>query len=534
MAQNVNVTKNNVQDYWLFELYIEKMRHLKDITLTFKENLIGISGENGTGKSTILALIACKHSRKSPNYKDNDHFLFKDGEYFTISNFMKKTKYDVFESDWKAKYIVKTSSNDGKQSEDTSYKYFERTVRYTNSNTWLGFKNEDRFSRPLFYWRWKDNIPSLENPQIIKYMKDDSLSSNKDEKYFIDSLNQSLQHVFVDKTLHVQPFKETENNPYTSVYHVGNHSTYNSASGKDKVIRLLALVHKMQKQSLLLIDEFEVGLHPSVQKNLLNELRSIAKSKELQIILTTHSRDVIDALHPSERIHLKNIHGQIQTYYNPSEKFIFSDMSHDKLKLFCEDETAALWIETIMKQNGMRAILGQIEIVPIGSCSSVIDHCKSTFINEKLFYAVLDGDKLLENELENKIKSKKYFGKMEDSEIVKLKEMYNSNLYYLPSELAPEKLFYTELLSSNDFKTKFMERFNIQQVEFDSLLNDLTKISDHHRYFEHIAAVLEEKLNSLICESFRLLMLNNDSINEACKILALNLNESLTHENNTI
>jgi len=77
-------------DYWLEEIHIKKTRHLEDVTLLFPSNITCISGENGTGKSTILALIACKHSKKSPDHRDTEHFFFNDGEYYTMSTFMKK------------------------------------------------------------------------------------------------------------------------------------------------------------------------------------------------------------------------------------------------------------------------------------------------------------------------------------------------------------------------------------------------------------------------------------------------------------
>jgi len=158
-----------------------------------------------------------------------------------------------------------------------------------------------------------------------------------------------LRYVFDDHTIDIESISRTNDNPFTTVFKWTDHSTYNSASGKDKTIRLLALLHRIKNKSIVLIDEFETGLHPKIQVSLLKEMRSIAQRKQLQIILTTHSRDVINATEAEERIHLSNINGSVDVYIKPSEQFIFSDISNEKLEIYCEDKVAQLWLEEIVK-----------------------------------------------------------------------------------------------------------------------------------------------------------------------------------------
>ena len=158
-----------------------------------------------------------------------------------------------------------------------------------------------------------------------------------------------MRYVFDDHTIDIESISRTNDNPFTTVFKWTDHSTYNSASGKDKTIRLLALLHRIKNKSIVLIDEFETGLHPKIQVSLLKEMRSIAQRKQLQIILTTHSRDVINATEAEERIHLSNINGSVDVYIKPSEQFIFSDISNEKLEIYCEDKVAQLWLEEIVK-----------------------------------------------------------------------------------------------------------------------------------------------------------------------------------------
>lgn len=499
-------------DYWLEEIYIEKTRHLEDVTLSFPSNITCISGENGTGKSTILALIACKHSKKSPGYRDNEYFFFEDGEYYTMSTFMKKTIHDTFSDEWKVNYTVLTHSEDGRERADGT-KVYERSSRYQTNYGWR-FENKHRFKRPLFYWRWKDNIPSLENPSIAKRLSDFDLAANQT---YIEGLQTSLRYVFDDHTIDIEPLSRTNDNPFTTVFKWTDHSTYNSASGKDKTIRLLALLYRIQNKSIVLIDEFEIGLHPKIQVSLLKEMRSIAERKRLQIILTTHSRDIIAVTKPEERIHLSNINGSIEIYSQPSEQFIFSDISDEKLEIFCEDEVAQLWLEEIIKFNGQRSLLNNITFLPIGSCSEVINHSKATFRNSGFFISVLDGDKKAENELERTIRPAKFYQKINEEDRETLRSMYEMNTQYLPSELAPEKLFLEILNTSQLYKDKFKDEYNIQDGTISYIVEQLSELDNHHKYYETAAKILNEPEDRVIRWSINALLKTDEDIKDHCK-----------------
>jgi predicted ATP-dependent endonuclease of OLD family len=58
------------------------------------------------------------------------------------------------------------------------------------------------------------------------------------------------------------------------------------------------------KYGLVLIDEVETSLRPRAQRRLMRNLAHIARERELQIILTTHSPYVLEELPPEGRIYL--------------------------------------------------------------------------------------------------------------------------------------------------------------------------------------------------------------------------------------
>ena len=58
---------------------------------------------------------------------------------------------------------------------------------------------------------------------------------------------------------------------------------------------------------MVLIDEAEISLHPALQRSVLHHLRQLGRKYDLQIILTTHSMELVRAAGPGEVINLDNM-----------------------------------------------------------------------------------------------------------------------------------------------------------------------------------------------------------------------------------
>jgi len=56
-----------------------------------------------------------------------------------------------------------------------------------------------------------------------------------------------------------------------------------------------------------MIDEPEISLHPTLQRQVVHQLRRFARDWEMQVILATHSLEVLRAVHESERISLDQL-----------------------------------------------------------------------------------------------------------------------------------------------------------------------------------------------------------------------------------
>ena len=94
------------------------------------------------------------------------------------------------------------------------------------------------------------------------------------------------------------------------------------STGELALIRLVELLSNADSNSLILLDEAELALHPRVQKNMLDYLNRIANEKNLTIIISTHSVTMIKATDKSHILLLEkqsNDHYTIETPCYPAK-----------------------------------------------------------------------------------------------------------------------------------------------------------------------------------------------------------------------
>jgi predicted ATPase len=80
-----------------------------------------------------------------------------------------------------------------------------------------------------------------------------------------------------------------------------HHDLYSAGSGFVQILQLLTLVLS-RDASVMLLDEPDAHLHSSMQRVVVEVLEGIAKEENLQIILSTHSKEIINFVDPSRLI----------------------------------------------------------------------------------------------------------------------------------------------------------------------------------------------------------------------------------------
>jgi len=76
--------------------------------------------------------------------------------------------------------------------------------------------------------------------------------------------------------------------------------SWNSSDGTLRALAILIAVESAVSDQTILIEEPEQGLHPWAIREVIRHMREVAKVNDVQIILTTHSQQVLEALAPDE------------------------------------------------------------------------------------------------------------------------------------------------------------------------------------------------------------------------------------------
>ena len=85
-------------------------------------------------------------------------------------------------------------------------------------------------------------------------------------------------------------------------------------SGEKQALILLTIIAKhLKRRSLVMIDEFELSLHPTAQRKLYYLLSAYLKERDSQLIVATHSLEIVRASLETEVFSLDEILGGLKT-----------------------------------------------------------------------------------------------------------------------------------------------------------------------------------------------------------------------------
>ena len=122
------------------------------------------------------------------------------------------------------------------------------------------------------------------------------------------------------------------------------------SSGELAVLRLLNELRNVQNNTLILIDEAEIALHPSAQIELVDFLKTLARDKSLTILVSTHSPTIIERHSPNNIFLINGESAENPCYPAKALGFIDSlnNISADFILLF-EDTMALLCFDAMVK-----------------------------------------------------------------------------------------------------------------------------------------------------------------------------------------
>ena len=263
-------------------LHIQNYRLFKDLTIEKLGQVNLIAGKNNSGKTALLEALRIRAS--SPNVSSvlNNIQLLR-GELVRTS--------DV--QSYQSLFFNRQLSTD--KLDTIKINDFEITHSFSKSNNFHLFQCKKDISNRL-----SANISADEPIDGVIYVPF-SIDSQHNTQFWESISLTSSENDVVQILQLIEPKITTirVENGKAKVLLNDNPQPFFLKSFGDGLNRLLTLALALvnSKGKMLLIDEFEVGLHHSVQEKLWKVIFEYAKEWKIQIFVTTHSEDSLKAFY---------------------------------------------------------------------------------------------------------------------------------------------------------------------------------------------------------------------------------------------
>ncbi|MBR0530839.1 MAG: AAA family ATPase [Ruminococcus sp.] len=177
------------------------------------------------------------------------------------------------------------------------------------------------------------------------------------------------------------------------------------STGEIAILRLVESISDASPNTLILLDEAEMALHPKVQTNLLKYLTDIAEKKHLTIFISTHSPTMIKNTSPNNILLLEEEGDNGETIVcNPCyPAHALGGVDYEEAKIydyifFVEDVMARDYLKQIVKRYKAlesKHSTAEVSIVPVGgyyeTSKMAVDTNNQLFRSSKVF-SLVDAD----------------------------------------------------------------------------------------------------------------------------------------------
>lgn len=460
-------------------IYIKSFRGLKEIDLSIADNITLIAGRNGTCKSTILGIIAQCFSFNKDYSQLDEKGKFLNISYKTLTG-KKFISYATEHFRLSEKYDLTGTMDINIEVYDAiNQLYLDklqlRLTQETNKNGQLvprsrlrNNQDTDRaVTHPVIYLGLKRMFPISER----KY------EEKENEKFIQDNIKDFLKdnnNILAKRSSQVTTTLGIVN---SIVAHSDSYDHQSVSVGEDNVGQILQAIYSFKKLKqdmgdnykggIILIDELDSALFCAAQIRLLDLLEKYSKELQLQVIITSHSIEIMERLYKSSKrkdqennfkVHyLTNAYGRIKLLSDIDKmKADIKDCIPDEylsspkgINVYTEDQEARDFLHKLCKDSIIEKQLNILDEIHIGckNYKQFIKYNIPEFTKKSLI--ILDGDNRTDEDLIN-----------------------NTNVVCLPTELPPDQLLF-EYLLNKDEEDPFWEINEIPRSTIISLRTSL-------------------------------------------------------------
>ena len=325
------------QQAYISKVHLKGYKSIRDLEIDFKPGLNIIIGPNGSGKTNFLEFLhrQFNNNRKVELDDNNTEITFhidktqyenhikseiqssSDGFLYSIDDKLYKEKKTLFHRKTYYNEEGILTSLEQKVGYNEKWEIFKEPLVFVRHGNLLtealtkGSSFQIKFTKKkmLFVTKvkgiypssFKSNFEKATNPGI-----DNLAQYFLFEKNIIDILKKysPIQDVKFDTKI-IHQYKELDGNVVVDniflLFKINNNwlQWTQLSDGTKRLFYILTYILDLySKRKIFFLEEPELGIHPDQLHKLMDFL--IEQSKEKQIIITTHSPEVLNAIHPDE------------------------------------------------------------------------------------------------------------------------------------------------------------------------------------------------------------------------------------------
>ena len=474
------------------------LRGLEKILVPFRYPITAICGKNGSGKSTILALVALAHHSPSQwhvhwtNTRYRGSRATDDRSYYIFPDFFPYSPNEQIPNGVKITWRYHLNGT-------------ETQVIFNKSKEKWG-KYDRRPERAVAYAPLSRLLPAQELNALRRAF---AVADPQATSQHFDSAYRQYFSYIMGSNYSDAEILRTERLTFARCRTDVAYSGFNMGGGENCVAHLLYLLDTLPDYGMLIVEEIESCLHPEAQMRLVKVLVEICKKKHIQIICSTHSEVFLDALPRQARLLLRKDNSN-PVVESPSTRFAIYEMTGNvqpELNIYCEDRTATILIEeAIPYEDRIR-----LKVINVGNNQTVIkqgvSHLRGGFPGNCL--CVLDGD-ATQDDIDGWIKSETSGDKA-----------ISPNTEMLPGNGIPPECWVLEQLSLASYRNEFAKQLGCARVDADNHIVAMRAVGHHDMIFtlsKRTGFKLEECLR-LIMRSVAMMHPELDELRERVNVL---------------
>ena len=271
----------------LDHIHIKNYRLFKDLKIDKLAQVNLIAGKNNTGKTALLEALRISESDSEGVGSVVNNIIYNRGGWqyenrdreAYLSLFYEKENTNVSQILINYKRLGLNKSVDGQVLMFVSHNKPDKEA-YTM-----------RFGKAAGYGNPKDNV------FYIAFNADTSRFIDYFDKIVLNNLEQEVIEILQIINPQITNYKVLAANKEIQVEYSGIFRPLKEEGDGLKRLIIIASSLVLSKGNILLIDEFEVGLHHSIQKQLWEIIFKYAKEWNIQVFATTHSQDTIESFY---------------------------------------------------------------------------------------------------------------------------------------------------------------------------------------------------------------------------------------------